>query len=402
MSLVTSIDLRPVSSSGRMWSGVAASGLLHVAIAAFLIVGVPEIFRPDPPQMVVPIDIVNLDELSELASLPAEQVGPVETAEESEPVERVDEVARPQQATPQPALQPSPPTPTEAAIEPTPQPEAEQAPVPEAREPEPTPAEPTPPEPAPAETAEPVPSPAEPAEAPPQVAAVPPADATPSTPVPEATEARETPPPAPQPAEPAAEPAEPAEEQPLMTGVLPLPTPPRPPDARPAEPQPQQAQATPPPSPVRAEEPEETVPEDPLAGVLRNIDQNLRPAVEEPQQQAARPTGQVTQSLDLTRRAAALGQMIRGQMQRCWRIDPGAQSAERLRVTVRVRLRPDGTLMSPPEFQNVAGLANSPYYRAAAESARRAILECQPFQLPQEDYELWQDLVLNFDPREMF
>ena len=38
-----------------------------------------------------------------------------------------------------------------------------------------------------------------------------------------------------------------------------------------------------------------------------------------------------------------------------------------------------------------------------AESAKRAILRCQPFtMLRAEHYEQWKDIEINFDPREMF
>ena len=38
-----------------------------------------------------------------------------------------------------------------------------------------------------------------------------------------------------------------------------------------------------------------------------------------------------------------------------------------------------------------------------AESAKRAILTCQPFtMLRAEHYEQWKDIEITFDPREMF
>jgi colicin import membrane protein len=40
--------------------------------------------------------------------------------------------------------------------------------------------------------------------------------------------------------------------------------------------------------------------------------------------------------------------------------------------------------------------------RAAAESARRAILQCAPYSLPAEKYEAWADVIVHFDPSEMF
>ena len=44
---------------------------------------------------------------------------------------------------------------------------------------------------------------------------------------------------------------------------------------------------------------------------------------------------------------------------------------------------------------------SDPYYRAAAESARRAIMGCQNYTLPADSYDQWSELTLNFNPAEM-
>ena len=44
----------------------------------------------------------------------------------------------------------------------------------------------------------------------------------------------------------------------------------------------------------------------------------------------------------------------------------------------------------------------SQFFTAAADSAVRAVMLCQPYQLPPAKYALWRDMILNFDPREMF
>jgi hypothetical protein len=52
-----------------------------------------------------------------------------------------------------------------------------------------------------------------------------------------------------------------------------------------------------------------------------------------------------------------------------------------------------------------AGRMNTePFFRAVAEAARRAVLDpkCTPLNLPQESYNLWQQIVLSFDPKRMF
>ncbi len=47
------------------------------------------------------------------------------------------------------------------------------------------------------------------------------------------------------------------------------------------------------------------------------------------------------------------------------------------------------------------GKMGDPYYRAAAESARRAVMQCQNYDLPAESYDEWSELTLRFDPSEM-
>ena len=39
---------------------------------------------------------------------------------------------------------------------------------------------------------------------------------------------------------------------------------------------------------------------------------------------------------------------------------------------------------------------------AAADSAVRAVYQCQPYELPAEKYAVWRDMILNFDPRQMY
>lgn len=93
---------------------------------------------------------------------------------------------------------------------------------------------------------------------------------------------------------------------------------------------------------------------------------------------------------------------FRVQVQRCWNVPVGAPNPEQLIVQVRIQLRPDGTLMAPPEFVDL-GRYNSGdgYYRAAADAARRAVIQCQPYTLPPQKYETWRDIEMNFDPSMM-
>ena len=45
---------------------------------------------------------------------------------------------------------------------------------------------------------------------------------------------------------------------------------------------------------------------------------------------------------------------------------------------------------------------SSPFFQAAADSAVRAVFQCQPYELPSEKYALWRDMILNFDPSDMY
>jgi hypothetical protein len=89
---------------------------------------------------------------------------------------------------------------------------------------------------------------------------------------------------------------------------------------------------------------------------------------------------------------------LRAQISPCWSPPIGVQGAADLAVQLRLALDPDGTLTRPPDIlTSGSGLA----FLAAADAARRAVLRCQPYELPAEKYDAWRDIKVNFDPREM-
>ena len=125
-----------------------------------------------------------------------------------------------------------------------------------------------------------------------------------------------------------------------------------------------------------------------------------------PQRQAA--TGQspvsATPSLGLASGAAAqLSQneidALRRRLGQCWNPPVGAADGGRLKVVIRVQFKPDGSVASQPAL---VAATPSPYGPAMADSAKRAILTCQPFtMLRRETYDQWKDIEITFDPREM-
>jgi len=91
---------------------------------------------------------------------------------------------------------------------------------------------------------------------------------------------------------------------------------------------------------------------------------------------------------------------LRRRLAECWNVPAGAVNAGQLKVVLRVVLNKDGSVAVPPQL--VAGSASS-FGPAMAESAKRAILTCQPFTMLRADhYQQWKDMEITFDPIEMF
>lgn len=103
------------------------------------------------------------------------------------------------------------------------------------------------------------------------------------------------------------------------------------------------------------------------------------------------------------RAAATLAQSIRGQVAPCWNPPVGGRDVRRMTVIVTVQYGRDGRVIGMPQAGTPSGstAANADYARAFAETARRAVLRCQPLKLPAELYDLWQSVEINFDPEEM-
>lgn len=96
---------------------------------------------------------------------------------------------------------------------------------------------------------------------------------------------------------------------------------------------------------------------------------------------------------------ADLADALKSQIYRCWSPPVGAPNANDLVVDFDLSLNPDGT---PGRATSDALSSGNPYTRAAAEAARRAIYQCQPYRLPADRYSQWREInPLRFDPRQM-
>ena len=93
---------------------------------------------------------------------------------------------------------------------------------------------------------------------------------------------------------------------------------------------------------------------------------------------------------------------LKAQIFGCWSIPLGLPYNENLLVRVKLKLKPDGTVVKSEILDHAR--MNKPgqgFYKVLAESALRAVKLCQPLRVPTTGYERWKELQLNFDAREM-
>jgi hypothetical protein len=95
-------------------------------------------------------------------------------------------------------------------------------------------------------------------------------------------------------------------------------------------------------------------------------------------------------------------QAFQRQLSGCWNLMSGTRYAENMIVDIRLTVGPDRKVQNATVVDQ-ARYNSDPYFRAAADSAVRAVYNpsCSPLDLPPEKYELWKDIVVTFDPRKM-
>jgi hypothetical protein len=118
-----------------------------------------------------------------------------------------------------------------------------------------------------------------------------------------------------------------------------------------------------------------------------------QPAPAQPRETHGAPSGQDA------RMSASDIDYFRSQISRCWTPPVGGLGAEDIVVKLRIELNKDGTLVRPPQIANGG---STPFFTAAADSAMRAVFQCQPYAMPADKYSQWRDMLLNFDPRRMY
>jgi colicin import membrane protein len=91
---------------------------------------------------------------------------------------------------------------------------------------------------------------------------------------------------------------------------------------------------------------------------------------------------------------------LRARLMQLWNPPAGVQNPEELIVKIRVQLSRDGRLVGPPM---VLTTGRGTMFESARDSAIRALFRGQPFNmLSPATYELWKEIEITFDPRDMF
>ena len=93
---------------------------------------------------------------------------------------------------------------------------------------------------------------------------------------------------------------------------------------------------------------------------------------------------------------------LKAQIFGCWSLPLGLPYQENLLVRIKLRLKPDGTILRSEILDHAR--MNKPgqrFYKVLAESALRALRICQPLRVPPTGYNRWKDLQLNFNANEM-
>ena len=94
--------------------------------------------------------------------------------------------------------------------------------------------------------------------------------------------------------------------------------------------------------------------------------------------------------------SATWGSMFRRQVETCWKKPYGGVEQERPEVAFNIRLTKEGKLEAMPKPE---GTPSTTYARAYQESALRAIIACQPYNLPAQFFEEWKAFTPVFQER---
>ena len=87
--------------------------------------------------------------------------------------------------------------------------------------------------------------------------------------------------------------------------------------------------------------------------------------------------------------------ILRNHVRQCWNAPYAANELNKI-INLKIFTNPDGSVVNV-QIIDVAFYKKDPVYRAAADSARRAVKDCSPLPLPKNKYDLFKIFTFNFD-----
>lgn len=148
--------------------------------------------------------------------------------------------------------------------------------------------------------------------------------------------------------------------------------------------------------------------EDFIQSVLRDVAPDERAPTPRKAPEKTPPAPQPQPEKPATRQAPVDAQVttseidaIRHTIEQCWVVPAGARDAEGLVVSIRVWVNPDGRVREA-RILDQSRMYRDPYFRTAAESALRAVLNprCSPLPIPPKKYDQFREIVLDFNPKD--
>lgn len=164
------------------------------------------------------------------------------------------------------------------------------------------------------------------------------------------------------------------------------------------------------PEPAKSEEvkaepkPEEDAAE--FSSVLKNLvgDEEAEPTPDSIPRDTPRQAPQLTAPAPLGAQLS-MSEMdaLRAQLAQCWLVPAGARDAQNLVVDIEVSVAMNKTVTNARIVDQLR-YGSDAVFRAAADSAMRALKspECTPLALPDNKYDQWKTMTVQFDPKNMF
>ncbi|MEI7668993.1 MAG: hypothetical protein WCJ33_02810 [Pseudomonadota bacterium] len=158
---------------------------------------------------------------------------------------------------------------------------------------------------------------------------------------------------------------------------------------------------------VKPEKKPEKKKEDDLDSILKSVKETAKSEQsEKPKEHVAteKKSKAVSQNYDETAPLSMSEKdAIISQIQKCWNVPAGAKDINNLIVNLHIELSEDGSVTKVEMAKDEGRYNSDTFFRAAADSAMRAVRKCSPLKnLPVDKYGSWREMDLGFNPKDMF